>query len=952
MEWAYGDSIVTFTRMPTDEEAWEAWDVHCPLMSLPRAFGTRPDTVPANMPALLAAPKAQAHWRERLDLAAPGSVRIGIAWAGRKAHQYDARRSLKFAQIAPLLQDPRFTWVSLQKWAPEDERPEIPAHADWLDWTEELTDFADTAALIANLDLVISIDSAMVHLAGALNIPVWMLNRFDSEWRWFHQRADSPWYPKLRIFAQPQFGTWEPVLLEVQKALMALPGQRLQPRKVRRLSAPPSQVPSMHTASVQNGAQAAGTLSVEQAMQLASQHQSAGRLADAERILRQVLQVQPQHAHALHLLGVVAYQAGKPEVAMQLIAQAVGLEPAVALFHSNLAEMNRQQGRVEQAIAHGEQAVTLDASMASAHSNLGIAYYDAQAFEKAEACHHKALALAPHLVQSLNNLGSIARARKDLAAAADWYRKALGVNADYLEALSNLGAVLVEDDAADAAEPSLMRALQLQPAYPEALCNLGLVRLKQERTSEAGALLKRSLALRVDYPEALVGLARVCHEEDQLEEARRWVTRATQVAPTKADAWCQLGSLSMEMGEPEAAQAAYQRALAIDPDMADALTGLGNLKLELGKMDEAVGLLQQAISQSPDNLGARFHLAQASKVKPGDVNVLALEAMATQVPVWNKDKRISYHYALGKSYDDLRDYDRAFEHFLQGAALKRSKLHYDAAADEARGRRIAALTDSRFFERLRGHGDPSTIPVFVLGMPRSGTTLTEQIIASHPAVHGAGELRDLMEVVQQMPAAGGALQPYPENLAALTPEMLNDWGQDYTQRLKRRAPGAQRITDKMPANYLAMGLIPLMLPNARIIHVMRNPVDTCLSCFTRLFNRHQDATYDLHELGRHYATYARLMQHWRATLPAGSFMEVQYEDIVADMQGQARRLIDWVGLPWDEACLEFHKTERSIRTASVTQVRQPIYNSSVERWRHYEKYLGPLLDGLGEFASN
>ena len=156
----------------------------------------------------------------------------------------------------------------------------------------------------------------------------------------------------------------------------------------------------------------------------------------------------------------------------------------------------------------------------------------------------------------------------------------------------------------------------------------------------------------------------------------------------------------------------------------------------------------------------------------------------------------------------------------------------------------------------------------------------------------------------------------------------------------------------MPANYLAMGLIPLMLPNARIIHVMRNPVDTCLSCFTRLFNRHQDATYDLHELGRHYATYARLMQHWRATLPAGSFMEVQYEDIVADMQGQARRLIDWVGLPWDEACLEFHKTERSIRTASVTQVRQPIYNSSVERWRHYEKYLGPLLDGLGEFASN
>jgi hypothetical protein len=240
--------------------------------------------------------------------------------------------------------------------------------------------------------------------------------------------------------------------------------------------------------------------------------------------------------------------------------------------------------------------------------------------------------------------------------------------------------------------------------------------------------------------------------------------------------------------------------------------------------------------------------------------------------------------------------------------------------------------------------------VFVLGMPRSGTTLTEQIIASHPAVHGAGELRDLMEVVQGNTQAGH-FQPFPENLATLTPDTLHAWGRDYALRLSRRAPDALRITDKMPANYLALGLIPLMLPNAKIIHVKRNPVDTCVSCFTRLFNRHQDATYELNELGRHYATYSRLMQHWRAVLPASSFMEVQYEDIVADMQGQARRLIDWVGLPWNNACLEFHKTERNIRTASVTQVRQPIYSSSVERWRHYEKYLGPLLDGLGEAAA-
>jgi tetratricopeptide (TPR) repeat protein len=938
MEWAYGDSVVTFTRMPSDEESWATWDLHCPLMSLPRAFGTRPDTVPCDLPTLRVPPKALAHWRERLDQAAPGSLRVGMAWAGRKAHQYDGRRSLRFAQILPLLSDERFTWVSLQKWAPEDERPQIPCHVDWLDWTEELSDFADTAALIANLDLVISIDSAMVHLAGALNVPVWMLNRFDTEWRWQYQRNDSPWYPRLRIFNQATFGEWAPVLLEVQQSLAALPGQRQQPRKVRQLPV-----------QVAEPVPAPNTLTVEQAMQLASQHQSAGRFAEAERILRQILQMQPQHAHALHLLGVVAWQAGRPDMALQLIGQAVALEPTAALFHSNLAEMNRQQGRVEEAIRHGEQAVALDASMASAHSNLGIAYYDARRYEEAQARHQKALALSPHLLQSLNNLGSIARARKDLKAAAVWYSKALSINADYLESLSNLGAVMVEDDAADAAEPHLVRALQLQPDYPEALCNLGLVRLKQDRTSDAMALLRRSLALRPDYFEALVGLARVCHENDQLEEARRLVTRATEVAPDKADAWCQLGSLAMEMGDAADANAAYQRALQLDGDLTDALTGLGNLRLEEGKIDESVKLLAQAIAQSPDNLGARFHLTQARKVKPGDANLAALEALRAEESDWNTDKRISYHYALGKAYDDLQAYDQAFPHFLEGARLKRAKLSYNADDDAARGRRIASVVNADFAKRLSGHGDHSAAPVFVLGMPRSGTTLTEQIIASHPAVHGAGELRDLMEVVQG-PDQAGHFQPYPENLATLTSERLSAWGRDYALRLTRRAPNALRITDKMPANYLALGLIPLMLPNAKIIHVQRNPVDTCVSCFTRLFNRHQDATYELSELGRHYATYARLMQHWRQTLPAGSFLEVQYEDIVADMPGQARQLIDWVGLPWDDACLAFHKTERNIRTASVTQVRQTIYNSSVARWRHYEKYLGPLLQGLGEIS--
>jgi hypothetical protein len=259
--------------------------------------------------------------------------------------------------------------------------------------------------------------------------------------------------------------------------------------------------------------------------------------------------------------------------------------------------------------------------------------------------------------------------------------------------------------------------------------------------------------------------------------------------------------------------------------------------------------------------------------------------------------------------------------------------------------------DKAFFKRLQGGGDPSDVPIFVLGMPRSGTTLTEQIIASHPQVHGAGELPYLWEIVQQQPVAGKQSHLiYPENLTSLTHETLTQWGQEYFTRLRRRALEAKHITDKMPANYLALGLIPLMLPNAKIIHVKRNPGDTCVSCFTRLFNRNQDATYDLAELGQHYANYARLMQHWQRVLPAGTFIEVQYEDIVADAESEARRLIDFCSLEWNDACLAFHKNKRNVHTASASQVRQTVYASSVDRWRHYEKHLRPLLDALGEFA--
>jgi hypothetical protein len=231
-------------------------------------------------------------------------------------------------------------------------------------------------------------------------------------------------------------------------------------------------------------------------------------------------------------------------------------------------------------------------------------------------------------------------------------------------------------------------------------------------------------------------------------------------------------------------------------------------------------------------------------------------------------------------------------------------------------------------------------------MPRSGTTLVEQILASHPMVHGAGELKTMNDVVLTVRGPDGNTIPYPEFVPSLDPAALQAIGARYLALLRELAPHGERVTDKMPSNYYFVGLIHLALPNARIIHTMRDPVDTCISCFSKLFTAEQNHTYDLGELGRYYRRYERLMAHWRRVLPPGRMLDVRYEDVVADLDGQARRIIDYCGLPWDDRCLSFHETDRPVRTASATQVRQPIYSSAVGRWKVYEEFLGPLLNEL------
>lgn len=691
-------------------------------------------------------------------------------------------------------------------------------------------------------------------------------------------------------------------------------------------------------------------LTIPQALSLAAQQIDSDQLPQAESILQQIFKQNPKHAEPLHLLGVLEHKTGNTAQAIKFIEKAIKLQPSNPHYHINCGEMCRLLNRPDDAIYHGEQAIKLAPLNPNAYSNLGIAYYDKKDYVRAENYQIKALELAPNLPAALNNLGSIKRDLKDKEGAIEYYRKVLKFAPNYLEARNNLGAVLTELENPEDAITELLQVIRTQPNYADAHCNIGNAFLLLENFDKANHAFKHTLALMPDSASALIGLARIHKETDALNEAREKIDRALALVPDRASAHSLSGDIYTKIGAYEQAELAYKKALSIDENEAGALLGLGQMQMELGNLKDAKANYERVMEIDPNSIAPHIFMVQAKKIKENDESLLRLEAEAAKIDSLPPTRAISLHFALGKAYDDIKEYGRAFSHFATGGRMKRSQIHYDPSRQDQITENIKNIFTPEMIARLRGAGDPSDLPIFVLGMPRSGTTLTETIIASHPDVYGAGELRDLLMIANE-PVENVTSPGYPLSVNALTAENLTKMGKRYITALRKHNQQARYITDKMPANFLAVGLIHLMLPKAKIIHVNRNAADTCLSGFNKLFSTNsQYHSYDLTEMGRYYVNYAKLMEHWRAVLPKDAFLEVQYEELVANKESQTRRLIEFCGLEWNDACLESHKTERSIKTASITQVRQPVYTSSVERWRHYEKYLQPLLEALGEYA--
>ncbi|HEY1786001.1 MAG TPA: sulfotransferase [Pirellulales bacterium] len=505
-----------------------------------------------------------------------------------------------------------------------------------------------------------------------------------------------------------------------------------------------------------------------------------------------------------------------------------------------------------------------------------------------------------------------------LAEAAAAYRKILVLRPNSAEVYSNLGDILREQGKLDAAAAHYERAVTLNPSLFQTLNNLGNLLRVQGKLTQAQARLEQALALKPDYAEA--------HNN--------------------------LGIVLMGRGRIAEAVVRFEQALALRPDLAETHKNLGNALTQQGKFDEATACYDRAIALRPNYAEAHYHRTDVKTFRAGDAEIAALEALAAGSSSLPAGKMSYIHFSLGKALEDVGDYPRAFEHLLKGNALKRREVDYNEAACRRNFESIAQQFDSSLLDRFSAAGDPSSVPVFVIGMPRSGTTLVEQILASHPQVHAASELTNLDRIVRAVSNAAGRPAPFPAWVGELNADGVRGLGQAYLASLPSVAPDKTRITDKALSNFLYVGLIRLILPGARIVHTMRDPVDTCVSCFSKLFTQGQTFSYDLAELGRYYCMYHELMAHWRSVLPAGAMLDVAYEDVVVDLEGQARRLIDYCGLPWDDRCLNFHQTNRPIATASNVQVRRPLYRSSLARWRRYEAFLGPLLAELGPCRSS
>jgi tetratricopeptide (TPR) repeat protein len=707
-----------------------------------------------------------------------------------------------------------------------------------------------------------------------------------------------------------------------------------------------------------------------------------GRPEEATQHLLTALNLQPGLAQAHHALGLILYSQERLGEAAAHFETALRSQPDLAEAHHYLGLTWQRLGQIDMAEQHFQHALRLRMAQTQASTpHLPERRESGQAeVLKQSGLGSPQSEQTPTSVLFPQALALMRQGRLDEAATA--LQEVLGLQPEFAEAHHQLALVLHRQGQPDEANAHGLEAVRLDPDNAEAYLTLGKIQLKLSRLDEALLSFFQALRAKPDLPQAAMHVGAVLREQGYLSRSAAYLRYALHLRPDLAEAHDKLGQTLYELGEWEEAAVAYQEALIQVPNSVSALSHLGSLLEDLGQPEEGRCLLQQALDLGPEefqtqihfgtslvNQGrfeeAKAHFLQALTLRPDCAAVYFLLARDSGYQFSDKERghiqemlqrdslplrnRISLHFALAHVLDRERNFEKAFLHcdhanFHKRELLRRQGHAFQSEAHQQFIDRLISLFDKSFFQRVASFGSPSVLPVFVVGMPRSGTTLVEQILASHPAVFGAGEIRQMKNFVAKLPSELGSPEDYPECLSSLEGPRARRLAESYLLELSRLGGGKARVTDKVPMNFHNLGLIATLLPKAQIIHCRRDPRDVCWSCYFQNF-REVPFACELQVLGAYYRQYERLMAHWKRILPMPIF-EVCYEELVEDPERISREMLGFCGLPWDGACLAYYETPRMVRTASNRQVRQPVYKHARGHWKNFESHLSPLLNEL------
>lgn len=711
-------------------------------------------------------------------------------------------------------------------------------------------------------------------------------------------------------------------------------------------------------------------------------HQS-GCLEDAARLYQAILEHQPLHADALHLFGLLHHEQGRHMAALEFIERAVTLRPNAAAYHANLGEVYRALGQFERAAGCCRTALGLRPDYPEAYCNLALCLQGLLRLDESVEQFRHALRLRPDFATAHNNLGAVLRELGRRDEAVDHFRRAVELAPGSALAQSNLGQLLLDCGRAEEALPCCREAIRLQPDLAPLHHNLGNVLQALDRPDEAKAAYEEALRLDTSLSRTHAALGRMLAQQGQLDDALLFLRNAVELEPDNTGFWSALGDLYMERNESAEAIPCFKKAIICEPDRVDthlslglalqmearlaeagdnfltalrlrpesaqAHLNLGGLREELGEMTEAEECFRVALRLQPALPLPHARLATLLRDKLPEADRAALEARLADAQL-GTEGRSNLLFGLAHVLDACGEYARAADCLRQANALvleqaiSRHRI-YDPIEHEKFVEGLLSGCDAAFFKRLAGAGLDTRRPVFVFGLPRSGTTLIEQVLASHSRIHGAGELRLTWQSFSAMPAVLGRNERPLVCLPYLDGTACRQLAERHMECLHRYDEGkSECIVDKMPDNYMYLGLLAVLFPNAVFIHCRRDLRDVAVSCWMTHFRTIRWAN-DPDHIRTRFGQYCRLMDHWRAVLPV-AIHEVDYEETVTDLEAVARRLVRACSVEWEPACLEFHRTRRPIRTASVTQVRQPIYTRSVARWKHYEEALGSLFADL------